>query len=527
MNIPFFKRKLNKDTDDVDSKRQKKELFDALQKYFGYDDEEERYVNEVAEYFNGVPNEDKLDECSILPSKSQKNDLRVGQQIYINGEKDIYIILSISGNEITIKKTNDNKTRLISENDINNVINLNPESLYIDDIFLSKINKTNAEDFDKTESGILLKIKYYKNKITISKIKLKIYAETGNGGIEDENKNLITYNKELNQAIQELNDRLLQTNTLDKLEQHMNNVKIQFRSLYGISNASNVINFFNNNILSLFFSGVDKDLLLEKYIFFLDCISITTIAGVTESIKLASQGINPTKGWIYTCVNVFIRTTLQSVPDGFKNTVTNYVLLPSITYYLYTNMDTLYLTANNMIGQINALFTDALCVISNFNTSRLAITPDDNDTIATNISAASQASGNTLESIISEQSNVTSVTSLYDSLNVTNAEGNIESYGVELKSEVYNKIITQDNSVYSQRSHEYVLSPGSSYNDDDNDDDINGGDGGKKNRKTKKHKRMTIRGSKRSKKMKGGKRTRSTKKRRVVRRKKCNNTKRR
>jgi len=250
------KRKTSGDDAETSAKRQKTELFDALQTYFGYNEEEKNYIDEVAKYFNEIPDEDneKIEECSILPSKSQKNDLRVGQQIYINGEKDIYIILSISGNEITIKKTNDDETRIISENDINNVINLNPESLYIDPIFLSKINITNAEDFDKTESGILLKIKYYKNKITISKIKLKIYANTGNGGIGDENTNLRKYNIELNKAIQELNDRLLQTNSLDKLEQHMNNVKRQFRSLYGISTASSVINFFNNNIMSLFFS---------------------------------------------------------------------------------------------------------------------------------------------------------------------------------------------------------------------------------------------------------------------------------
>ena len=256
----------------------------------------------------------------------------------------------------------------------------------------------------------------------------------------------------------------------------------------------------------------------------MDCISITTIAGVAESIKLVSQGINPTKGWIYTCVNVFLKTTLESVPDVFKNTVTNYVLLPSITYYLYTNMDTLYLTANNMIGQINALFTDALCVISNFNTSRLAITPGDNDTIATNISAVSRASEKTLDSTISEQSNIESVASLYDSLTVTNnPEENIESsYGNELEKDV-NKIITQNNSVLSQHSDQYPLSPGSSQESSQYDLD-----GGKRNKSriTKKHKRITIRGSKRSKKMKGGKRTRTTKKRRVVHKKKYN-TKRR
>ena len=519
------KRPLSSTAPNYDSSLTKKQkiptLLNSLQQYFDYNDEEDQYIDEVARYFNNLPDEDiqKSNECSILPNANQLDDLHEGQQIHVNGYEGIYVIKSINGNDITISSSNNfDDTSVISINasQIKNVININPESLYIDPVYLSKINRTNASDFDTTEDGILLKIKYYKSKITISKIKIKTYEITRNdGAMNDEKYIMAVYKGKLNEAIQELSNRPLTTSINDRV----NDIKNKFRGFYGINNASNVLNFFNNNILSLVFSGVNKDLLLQKYILFLDCISITAIAGAAESINLLRQGINPTKGWIYTCINVFIKSALQGVPAIIKDTVTNYVLLPSITYYLYTNMDTLYLTANNMVGQINGLLTDALCVISNFNTSgsRQPIAGSDNETIATNVSAVSQASNNTLNSIIRENSDLESVTSLYDdSQIVTDANGTNESYGVELENNI-NNIITQPGSVIS--SQQFPLTPGSSQ---ESQSTINRIDGGKRNRKTRKNKRMVIKRSKKTKKMCGGKKTKptkSTKKRRVVRKK--------
>jgi hypothetical protein len=517
-------------TDQNDSSLTKKQklptLLDSLQQYFQYNDEEDQYIDEVAKYFNNLPDEanEKVNECSILPSANQRDDLHEGQQIHVNGYEGIYVIKSINGNAITISSSNnfdDTSVVTINQSQIKNVININPESLYIDPVYLSKINRTNSEDFDTTEDGILLKIKFYKSKINISKIKIKTYEITRNdGAMNDENVNLQVYKGKLNEAIQELSNRPLTTS----INVRMNDIKNKFRGFYGINNASNVLNFFNNNILSLVFSGVDKDLLLQKYILFLDCISITAIAGAAESVNLVRQGINPTKGWIYTCISVFIKSALQGVPAIIKDTVTNYVLLPSITYYLYTNMDTLYLTANNMVGQINGLLTDALCVISNFNTSGQPVAGNDNETIATNETAVSHASNNTLNSIIRENSDLESVTSFYDNSQiVTDAIGTNESYGAELENNI-NNIITQPGSNVS--SQQFPLSRGSSQESQESQSTINRIDGGKINRKTRKNKRMVIKRSKKTKKMSGGKKTKSTKKRRVVRRK-THHTKRR
>lgn len=58
---------------------------------------------------------------------------------------------------------------------IDNIINFNPKSLHINQQFIDKINRINPSKFDDNINGLILKVKYYRIKIIICKIKIKLY----------------------------------------------------------------------------------------------------------------------------------------------------------------------------------------------------------------------------------------------------------------------------------------------------------------------------------------------------------------
>lgn len=491
--------------------------------------DEEIYINEVSNYFNML--NDTPDTCANLPDVKKNNytfeELSEGQQIYITGEKEIIYIIKEKNDEnktIKIQQNNINRideSNIISADKVENIININPDSLHIDPTYLAKINITDPKYFGNTKDGLILKIKYYKTKITICRIKLKKYASVPGDNVvaeKNENDNLTEYKRLLNETIQEL------ASISDEQSITIDDIKKNFRGLYGIGNMSNALDIFNNNIFTTFFNlGVNKDVIIRKYIILMDCLSVIGIAGIVESTNLLLNGTDPRSGWVYFCINAFITNISIIITPSMKTVFINNALLPCISYYLCTNMDTLYLitdkSVNSFTSSLTTFFNYILCGLNNASEDQ---NNDDETMITENTSVVSEVSEKTVNSL---NSNITastfpslsSIESLYNSQDVTDDhdDDNVKTYGKALTHDL--EIITQNNSVLELSQTSTIPSQSSQ-----------GSLGGKikRSRVTKKHKRMTIRGSKKSKKMKGGKRTQSTKKRRVVRRKK-HNTKRR
>lgn len=534
--VSIGKRKsiIGHDDDTAVNKKQTLSIYDSLFKYFNDDNDNDDYIREVSYYFDSVV----ADTCPNLPDVKKvvntNKDLSVGQQIYVKGSEDIYIITAIANNnntDITIKPVNTIATRIndnqdtddddatININLIENIININPDSLHIDPNYLAKINTTNANDFDNnTKEGLILKIKYYKTKITICRIKITRYNTVPSDNPlakQNEERNLKTYQDNLNETIQ-----TLATISDSRQVNFINDIKKVFRGLYGIGNMSNTLDFFNDNIFKFFFGEIDpetKDVIIKKYIILMDCLSVIGIAGIVNSTNLLLNGRDPRSGWVYFCINAFITNISIIIPLPIKDVFVNYALLPCISYYLCTNMDTLYLITNNSLAKF---FEYILCGLNKVrilnnesnNESNVGVNRIDEDDDNDDASSVSGSTITTIKSISTFPS--LSIQSLYNSQLVEDDE---KTYSGVLTDDL--ELITQNNSVYSNNSSlsSYTSPPSSPRR------------GGKikRSRMTKKHKRMTIRGSKKSKKMKGGKRTRSTKKRRVVRKKKYNNTKRR
>jgi hypothetical protein len=472
--------------------------------------DENEYIDYVSNYFNLL--NETPDTCSNLPTKTNNyniNDFAIGQQIYKEKDDKIYIILSVNDdNTIKIKSIDNGIEDTININQVDNIININPETLHINTRYLANINATNPEDFDNSDDGLILKIKYYKTKITICKIKQKIYVKNGGSDAEfDETKNLIRYREELKKTINKLAERNI-SNDDNEISDSINNIKNKFIGLYGIGNVSNSLDFLNNNIFSIFFGQINKDDIIKKYIIMMNCLSVTGIAGVAESIYLITNLKNPSSGiifntskWVFICISKFVNYIPQPIKDGFIN----YALLPCISYYLFINMDTLYLITNNNLTTFFDYILCGLNNVSNIYVNQIDEDHDDQETIMTNNTNISEVSEKTIKSISTFPS--LSIQSLYNS-----------TYGEELTEDL--EIITQGNSVFesSQSTWDTDATPGASQ--------FSLGGKNKRSRVTKKQKRMTIRGSKKSKKMKGGKKNRTTKKRRVVRRKKHNTKKR-
>jgi len=507
--------------DPVSYKPAKSSICQSLLNYFNETTkDEDNYINEVSNYFNML--NDTPDTCSNLPDVKKDNytfeELSEGQQIYVSGKENeniIYIIKKKNNdNTITIQQNTINEMTedyIISADKVENIININPASLHIDPTYLAKINITDPNSFNNnTKEGLILKIKYYKTKITICRIKLKKYENDKNDPRTDnavaesnEIENLIKYTEKLQETIEEL------ANISEEQSINIDDIKKVFRGLYGIGNVSNALDIFNNNIFTTFFKlDVKKDVIIRNYIILMDCLSVIGVAGIVESTNLLLKGTDPRSGWVYFCIETFIKNIYTTIPQPIKDGFINYALLPCISYYLFTNMDTLYLFTND---SLTTFFDYILCGLN-----KVRILNNEGDVGINRIDEDDDASS-VYESTITTIKSISTFPSLssIQTLNVFDFDKKIPittSYGKELTEDL--GIITQNNSVMEKDDdHEF---PFESYPE-----------GGKikRSRMTKKQKRMTIRRSKRSKKMKGGKRTRSTKKRRVVRRRKHNTKK--
>jgi len=480
-------------------------IFGAFKNIFYNDDDDDD--DAVEKYFRNLGDNDNI--CPILPSPVDTRKYKVGQLIHIKGgDNTIYLINNIQdNNNINIVSTFDNKnTQNITQDKILSIININPDTLFIDPDYLINIEKTNPDTFDGTDN-LLLKIKYYKSKIAISRIQRKIFEKNDSlVELDNETVNITAYQDALEIALEELTNIPNKESITD--DKYIAYIKNRFRQFYGINTMNNVINMLNNVLSTFGIKEIDKDKILNKYILLCDRISFVSII----SIPLAYR-FKIIRSCIY-CFCVFVKTIISN------NFVINNIVLPLTTYYLYTNMDTAYLVVNKGTGFISNILSSILCQISKLFDDE-AEQEDDNDNDNDNDNGSQRSnttaiSDSTLtmlsKSTFPSLSSIKSLNDLYNKTNVINNDAT--------KNENIGDIITTQNYsvLYSQQS--YWPTPQSSQN-------YSLGGKIKRSRITKKHKRMTIRGSKKSKKMKGGKKTRSTKKRRVVRRKKCNNTKRR
>lgn len=456
----------------------------------------------VNKYFN---------QCDTIPeSKNRMNDtnltfsltdLRIGKQIRIfnenyNSERerdinrnidgDIYVIVNNSDrNNIEIKSTVNDTNKTIPLDRIFNIVNINPESLYIDGDFLERIQSIDPNYLNNKEA---LKLAFKQQ--LIAKLKAKKYNTT-------EGDSLIEYNNEKTNIESKqdtinmlLNDISIIKNDVD-IVAGIKYIRTELKGLYHIKYFKAILDALN----------LDKDdSILNNYIFLCECLSVTVIAGALEA------GFT-THSWIYIVLHNFIKFITSST------TINNYIFLPAITIYLYTNLDTIFLSVNTTINKITQLVSTILCSISTIN--RIEGNIDDN---ITNSSESYRSSNNTIHSLSTFPS-MSSLDSLYNSQIVIdiNDENNEKPYSEALTHDL--EIITQNNSVYTPNSSlESYTSPPSSQ-------PYSLGGKIKRSRVTKKHKHITIRRYKKSKKMKGGKRSRSTKKRHVGRKRKHNTKK--
>jgi len=486
------------------------------------DDSDDDADNAVAEYFKQIDQCDKLPDAILFQESTevQKMNLKVGKQIRIyqqndDGEKtttlhpDIYVITSITRESNTnlitkvgIKSTVDNnETKIIDLNLIYNIVNINPNSLYIDENFLERIitvDTCNLDEVTKLKYALHSKTIAFMRQQQFDKLDLlvpfreeTVNIATAEGAIEKAKIRILNLPNDTN-----FNDLII------KIKNYSLNPSKKLTGCYYIQYLNTVLDY----------SGIDpksKDSILNNYIFLCECLSATVIAGVIQAGCIR-------RVWIFNILYIFLESMLKT--PG----ITSYIITPAITLYLYTNMDTIYLSTNYLVNGINDLLSIILCSIT---TAIDAIPKNNNDddsndseTVASSKTFASISSSNTLITLSTFPS-LSSIKSLYDSQNVNdiNHDDHEKTYSQALSGDlkIIFPIITQNNSDSQGTVNSSLSSLSSLF-------------GGKikRSRITKKHKRMTIRGSKRSKKMKGGKRTRSTKKRRVVRRKKCN-TKRR
>ena len=486
------------------------------------DDDDDYDDESVAEYFKQIDQCEKLPDAILFQEsiEVQKMNLKVGKQIRIfkdidrHIDPDIYVITAINKDpntnlitNIDIISTFDNTiTKNIELKDIHNIVNINPESLYIDKNFLDRITTTDPNNLTP-----VTKLKYELHKATIAFIRQKKFgAENADA--------LVAFQEETFNIAKAEGNIILLKDEISNLPNNQNNSiytlieQLKNIALDPIKRTTDCyyIQYLNTALNYLRLSAETKDYLLNNYIFLCECLSATVIAG---AIQLGFTR----RTWIFNILYIFLER-IHNIPG-----INDYIITPTITLYLYTNMDTIYLSTNYLINGINELLSIILCSITTaIDTIQNNNNNNDNDTIASqgsNITIATNSSSKTLITLSTFPS-MKSLESLYDSQNVNdiNDDDKEKTYSEALTNDL--KIITQGNSVLGSSQNSSLESYPSSYGSDDRI-------GGKiKNtRITKKHKRITIRRSKRSKKMKGGKRSRSTKKRHVGRRRKHNTKK--
>jgi hypothetical protein len=481
----------------------------------------------VAEYFKQIDQCDKLPDAILFQESTevQKMNLKVGKQIRIfkendtngNIDPDIYVITTINKDlntnlitNIDIISTVDNTiTKNIGLKDIHNIVNINPESLYIDKDFLDRITTTDTNNLTP-----VTQLKYELHKATIAFIRQKKFgAENADA--------LVAFQEEtFNIAKAEGNIIHLKNEILNLPNNQRNSIYMLIEQLKNIAldpikrtTDCYYIQYLNTALNNLGLYPEIKDSLLNNYIFLCECLSATVIAG---AIQLGFTR----RTWIFNILYIFLER-IHNIPG-----INVYIITPTITLYLYTNMDTIYLSTNYLINRINELLSIILCSITTAidtiqNNNNNNDNNNDNNTIASQGSntIATNSSSETLITLSTFPS-MESLETLYNSQYVIdiNDNYNVKTYSKALTNDL--KIITQNNSILESSQNSSLESQQSSHSSD-------GRIGGKikRSRITKKHKRITIRRSKRSKKMKGGKRTRSTKKRHVGRRRKHNTKK--
>jgi len=483
-------------------------LFDAFKNIFN-NDEDDVDVDNVQKYFNNLGDNDNF--CPMLPVKTDK--YREGQLINIKGgDKTIYLINNIQdNNNINIVSTIDNKDIMtIAQDRILYIININPDTLFIDRDYLKKIEETNPNTFDDTDN-LLLKIKYYKSKIAISKIKQKIFEKDDKlVELNNETVNISAYEELLETALEELTNKPNKETMNDN--EYINYIKNRFRQFYGINTINNAINLLNNVLSAFDITEINKDKILNKYILLCDRISFVSIISIPLVYRFKI---------IRSCIACFCSFVKTIISNDF---VIINIILPLTTYYLYTNMDTTYLIVKNGTDFIKHILSSILCQISTlFYQEELVVVEEEEEEEeeeeqddASQRSNTTETSNKTLITIYSDStfpslSSIKSLNELYDKTYVINNDNKKDNIG--------DIITTQNNSVLESSQASTISSQPLSQPTSPLGGKI------KRSRITKKHKRITIRRSKRSKKMKGGKRTRSTKKRRVVRRRKHNTKK--
>ena len=453
----------------------------------------------VNAYFNQC---DKLPNVIIFKDSPEIEKLKLGKQIRIykkdsntDVDQDIYVITKINNNNdlgmietIDVKSTTgDTIEANLDLKKIYNIVNINPQSMYIDEDFLKKVLLTDAEKLSTREK---LKLEFNKN--LALKIKSKQLEHNDSLlALKENNINIETTSGNIKKLLDEMyeipDDSVIATS--------IKSLKDSAREYY-------YIQYFNTILEALNISPENKDKLINNYIFLCECLSVTVIAGAME--------IGFTKhSWIYYMLYKFL-VIVKNIPG-----VNNYIIMPAITVYLYTNMDTLYLSTTNLFGIINELLSIILCSLTNL--SKIICGNDDDDDDKSNasnlsiVSAASNTTLKTLETVLTKLTESTESTlktvSTFPSLQSLQslASENLES---ELKS-----IFTQEKNTYPSQST--ILTQDSYLREqlDEETEEI----GGKRKYKTKKHKKHTKK-SKQSKKNKrvkrNNKKTRKPKNRR-------------
>jgi len=503
-----------------------------------YDDEDE-----VINYFNNLPDK----ECEPLPNFNDKIELDVGKQIRIikpgatdrSLDPDIYIIIEIntsgtsgSNNTYKVKSTSDGTEKTIEYSHINNIVNINPSSLFVDKDFLEKITTDNRIHLDKIielKTVLRTKIlaKFNSKKLDIKDSLMALREETFNiNNAEGKVKTLMDEIANLpnNNVPDSIGDFIMQIK-----DYAVKNIK-ESTDCYYIQNLNSVLDV-------LVFLGLltsrNKDLLLNSYIFVCECLSVTVIAGIVE------MGITR-ECWIFYILYIFFNNVIYIL--SINQFIIDYAITPAIVIYLYTNMNTITFCAEKLVDKINEILSLTICTMNvvikhlykNFTKNNVStatiVNSSSNSNISTNsvVTLISLGAQSTSEHSSSTLDEITIFTkSSFPSLKDLEPR-----YTRDIIEQLKNITRSQGSSTITSSSQESssstITSPSSTV--------VNSlaslspppsprGGKIKRSRVTKKYKRMTIRRSKRSKKMKGGKRTRSTKKRRVVRRRKHNTKK--
>jgi hypothetical protein len=245
------------------------------------------------------------------------------------------------------------------------------------------------------------------------------------------------------------------------------------------------IQYFNSILEGLGITGENKDKLINNYIFLCECLSVTVIAGAMEAGFTSHS-------WIYYTLYNFL-VVVKNTPG-----VNTYIIIPAITVYLYTNMDTLYLATTTLFLSINELLSIILCTLTSLSKTICGndIILNDDKSNASNLSIVSAASNSTLKTVSTFPSLKTLLSDDYINMDYIDNDGKTTSFSEKLKDDL-GTIITQSNTS-SIGSQQFPLSYSSQTPPQSPGSPEKGG--GRRKYKTKKHKKHTKKSAKISRK---------------------------